>query len=202
MKLFSKYICLFLFFCLILTYGKAQDLAVLKTIKKHKYSLYTGFGPNFYFNNLDVSKLYVRELNYAFVTRFMWEPAYFLSLGFETGYNRFYSIKENPTAGSQIKIINAAVPIQLVISMKFKKDFYSSFTMGQSILMNKVRTSNNGSTNNINATSVSLSDFGINIGYRKLISSRVYLGTELKGFYSSKLNDRNLGLILMTGYRL
>ena len=202
MKFSSKHICSFLVFCLMITYGEAQDLTVTKTIKKHKYTLYAGFGPDFYFNNLTVSKQYVRELNYAFVTRFMWEPAYFLNLGFETGYNRFYSIKENPIAGSQVKITNAAIPIQLVISMKFNTDFYSSFTMGQSILLNKVNTTNNGSTNNINASSLSLGDFGINIGYRKLISSRLYLGTELKGFYSSKLDDKNLGLMFMTGYRL
>ena len=118
--------------------GKAQDIATSKSLKKRKFTLYTGLGPNFYFNNLVISKDYVRELNYAFVTRFMWEPEHFLSLGFETGYNRLYSIKESPNANSQIKINNAAIPIQLVVSMKFLKDFYGSFTMGQSILLNNV----------------------------------------------------------------
>jgi hypothetical protein len=202
MKRISIYISFILFFCFVFTYGKAQDLLSTKTIKKHKFTLYAGLGPDFYFNNLTVSKDYVREFNYAFVTKFMWEPEHFLSLGFETGYNRLYSIKENPTANSQIKIYNAAIPIQLVISMKFLKDFYGSFTMGQSILLNKVSTLNNGISNNVNATNVSLGDFGLNVGYRKAINSRVFLGSELRGFYSSKLDDKNIGLIFMTGYRL
>ena len=181
--------------------GKAQDIATSKSLRKHKFTLYAGLGPDFYFNNLVISKDYVRELNYAFVTRFMWEPEHFLSLGFETGYNRLYSIKESPNANSQIKINNAAIPIQLVVSMKFLKDFYGSFTMGQSILLNNVSTLNNGISNQTNATSVSLGDFGLNLGYRKSINDRVFLGTELKLFYSSKLNDKNMGLLFMTGYR-
>ena len=85
--------------------------------------------------------------------------------------------------------------------MKFLKDFYGSFTMGQSILLNNVSTLNNGISNQTNATSVSLGDFGLNLGYRKSINDRVFLGTELKLFYSSKLNDKNMGLLFMTGYR-
>ena len=202
MKIISRYIGCMLFSGLIITGAKAQDVPSSKTNKKHTFTIYAGLGPDFYFNNLTISKNYVRELNYAFVTRFMWEPEHFLSLGFETGYNRLYHINESPTSGSQVKIVNAAIPIQLVISMKFLQNFYGSFTMGQSVLLNNVSTRYNGATNTINATSVSLGDFGLNMGYRKLISDRFFLGSELKIFYSSKLDDRNLGLIFMAGYRL
>jgi hypothetical protein len=82
------------------------------------------------------------------------------------------------------------------------KQFYGNFTMGQSILLNKVTTTYNGVTNKNNATNISLGDFGIGVGYRKSISERFYLGAELKGYYSAKLEEQNLGLIFMTGYRL
>ena len=202
MKIISRNIGCMLLCCLMITSAKAQGVLPSKTTPKHKFTIYAGFGPDFYCNNLTISKNYVRELNYAFVTRFMWEPEHFLSLGFETGYNRLYHINESPTPGSQVKIVNAAIPIQLVISMKFLQNFYGSFTMGQSILLNNVSTRYNGVSTTINATSVSLGDFGLNMGYRKLVSDRFFLGSELKIFYSSKLDDRNLGLIFMAGYRL
>lgn len=180
----------------------AQDLSQSAKPKKHRFSIYAGMGPNFYFNNLEVSKQYVREFNFAFVTRFMWEPGHNLSLGLETGYNGLYSIKENPTVVSLAKISNAAIPLQLVISMKFFQDFYGSFTMGQSILLNKVYTKTPVSEQGYTATNLSLGDFGLAAGYKKSISRNVYLGAELKGFYSSKLNDKNLGLVFLTGFRL
>lgn len=180
----------------------AQDLTTSAKPKKHRFSIYAGLGPNFYFNNLEVSKQYVREFNYAFVTRFMWEPGHNLSLGLETGYNGLYSIKENLTPVSQVKISNAAIPIQLVISMKFLQDFYGSFTMGQSILLNKVYTKTAQAEQKSTATNLSLGDFGLAAGYKKSISSKIYLGAELKGFYSSKLDDKNLGLVFITGFRL
>jgi hypothetical protein len=189
-----------LLFCTISVAALAQDLNSTKPSKKRLFTVYAGLGPNFYINNLEVSKKYVREWNMAFVTRIMWEPEHFLSLGFETGYNGLYSIKEAGT-NSEVKISNAAIPLQLVISMKFLKQFYGNFTMGQSILLNKVSTTYNGVSNTNNASNVSLGDFGAAIGYRKSISERFYLGTELKGYYSAKLDDQNLGLVVMTGYR-
>ncbi len=179
----------------------AQDLSQSAKPKKHRFSIYAGLGPNFYFNNLEVSKQYVREFNFAFVTRFMWEPGHNLSLGLETGYNGLYSIKENPTVVSQVKISNAVIPIQLVISMKFLQDFYGSFTMGQSILLNKVYTKTPIGEQRSTATNLSLGDFGLAAGYKKSISPKIYLGAEIKGFYSSKLDDKNLGLVFLTGYR-
>lgn len=198
-RMFKYSCCSFLLFVLSSSVI-AQDLSLTKATKKHKFTLYAGMGPTFYFNNLAISKDYVRELNLAFVTRFMWEPEHFLSLGFETGYNGLYSIKES-SGNKEVKISNAAIPLQLVISMKFLKQFYGNFTMGQSILLNKVTTTYNSVTNKNNASNISLGDFGIGIGYRKSISERFYLGAELKGYYSAKLDDQNLGLIFMTGYR-
>ncbi len=180
----------------------AQDLSNATKTKKHRFSIYAGMGPSYYFNNLEVSKQYVREFNFALVTRFMWEPGHNLSLGLETGYNGLYSIKEKPTVVSEAKISNAAIPIQLVISMKFLQDFYGSFTMGQSILLNKVYTKTPLGEQRSTATNLSLGDFGLAAGYKKAISPHIYLGAELKGFYSSKLDDKNLGLVFMTGFRL
>jgi hypothetical protein len=194
-----KFACI-IFFCVLCFSGSAQE-ATTTPIRKYKFIVYAGVGPNFYFNNLVLAKDYVREFNYQFVTRFMWEPEHLLSLGFETGYNRLYSIKQNPSDTSEVKITNASVPIQLVISMKFLKEYYANFTMGQSVLLNHVTASNNSNNNKTNASNVSLGDFGLAVGYRKSFNTRFYLGCELKGYYSSKLNDKNIGLVFMSGYR-
>ena len=71
--------------------------------------------------------------------------------------------------------------------------------MGQAFLMNKVTTSNAGT---YNASVLSLGDFAATVGYRKKVSDRFFLGTELKAYYSAKLDDKNLSLLFMTGYRL
>ena len=168
-------------------------------VKQHRWTVYGGVGPNYYFNNLVIAKDKVTELNYSFVGRLMWEPEYFLSLGFETGYNRLYSINiDNANLGTG-HIINVAIPIQLVISMKFFKNYYASFNMGQSILLNNVTTSNFG---NFDASVISLGDFAATIGYKRTVSERFFMGVEIKGYYSSKLDDNNIALLFMTGYRL
>ena len=70
--------------------------------------------------------------------------------------------------------------------------------MGQSILLNQVEASTAG---DFNASTLSLGDFGLTIGYKRPVSERFFLGAELKGFYSSKLNDKNIALAFMAGFR-
>ena len=183
--------------CLVaLSEVSAQDNAAAQ---EHRWTLNAGIGPNYYLNNLVVAKGKVTEVNYSFVARVMWEPEYFLSLGFETGYNRLYSLSGNASQTGNISIVNVAIPLQVVISMKFLKHYYCNFNLGQAILLNNVSTAKQG---NNDASVVSLGDFGACIGYRKDISERFTLGGELKGYYSTKLNDRNISLVFMAGYRL
>lgn len=167
--------------------------------KKHRWAVYGGIGPNYYFNNLEKATDKVTELNYSFVARLMWEPEYFLSLGFETGYNRLYSLSGTGPVLGDVSIVNVAIPIQLVVSMKFSKHIYGSFNVGQAILLNNVSTQFKG---NFDASVLSLGDFAATVGYRKDISERFTLGTELKFYYSGKLDDKNVALLIMAGYRL
>jgi len=167
-------------------------------VKIRKFSLYAGAGPSIYFNNLILAKNYVHELGYSFSGRIMWEPEHLLSLGIETGYYRLYSVSDKLHPG--IKISNVAIPIQLVVGMKFLKSFYFNFSSGQSILLNKVDTPEHG---NIDGTSFSLGDFAGSLGYKhKLKNDRVSIAVETKFFYSSKLNDKNIALLFMVGYAL
>jgi hypothetical protein len=178
--------------------GMAQSSEAVPA-RAHRWTLYGGIGPNFYFNNLEIATDHVNEVNYSFITRLMWEPEHKLSLGFETGYIRLYSIKGTTATLGDVNIANIAIPIQLVISMKFFKSFYGNFSLGQTILLNQVSSSKHG---NFDATTVSLGDFGATIGYKKPINDRLYMGAELKGYYAAKLDDKNISLLFMTGYRL
>lgn len=183
-----------------ITFNSMAQTTEVAPVKKYKFTLYAGVGPNFYLNNLVLAKNKVNEFNYSFVGRIMWEPEHNLSLGIESGYNRLYSVNaELPAPHGSVHIVNVAIPIQIVVSMKFFKDYYASFSMGQSILLNNVSTTENGT---FDATTVSLGDFGATIGYRRLISDRIYLGSEIKGYYSSKLQDRNIALVFLAGFRL
>jgi len=182
--------------CFFVTTILAQESTAAKP-RKHKFTLYAGAGPNVYFNNLALAKDYVKEINYSFAGRFMWEPEHNLSLGIESGYYCLYTVdfKEQ----SDVNIKNAAIPIQLVVCMKFLKHFYFSFASGQSILMNDITQTLNG---DISASTISLGDFAGSLGYKWDLKERFSLGAETKFFYASKLNDKNLALLFMVGYHL
>ncbi|MFI5155312.1 MAG: hypothetical protein ACHQEM_03975 [Chitinophagales bacterium] len=165
-------------------------------VKKHRFALYAGIGPNYYFNNLVLGKKLVNDWNYSFVGRFMWEPEHFLSVGIESGYYRLYTLNGPDTAHAHIA--NSAIPIQFVISMKFLKSFYFNFSMGQSKLINKVTADVSG---DFNASAWSLADFTCTLGYHYVFKSRISLGAELKYFYSTAFTDRNIALVFMAGYK-
>src|SRR6188768_1578291 len=111
-----KIILITIFFLAVTVQLKAQTTTEPLT-KPFHHSLYVGVGPNFYFNNLVIAKDYVKEFNYSFAFRFMWEPEHLLSLGIESGYYRLYSVDFREQ--SEVNISNNAIPIQLVVSMKF-----------------------------------------------------------------------------------
>jgi hypothetical protein len=163
--------------------------------KKHPFSFYGGVGPSYYFNNLVIGKQYVNSFNYSFAGRFMWEPGHLLSLGIETGYYRLYTVSASQLNNAHIS--NSAVPLQIVVSMKFLKDWYACFNMGQTMLLNKAGATG---SETVNSTSWSLADFAGSVGYRYRFPSRISVGAETKFFLSSSYLDMNLALLFMVGY--
>ncbi|HEY2583088.1 MAG TPA: hypothetical protein VGI43_14855 [Mucilaginibacter sp.] len=164
--------------------------------EEHHFAFYGGLGPNFYFNNLVVGKNLVNEFNYSIVGRFMWEPGHLLSLGIETGYYRLYTL-DTPLP-TQAHIANSAIPLQIVVSMKFLKAFYFNLSMGQSILLNRVNSETFG---NFDANKVSVADFTGTLGYRRPLNNRFFIGAEAKYFYSSSFVDENIALVFVGGIR-
>jgi hypothetical protein len=173
--------------------GQSTEKAQLK---KRKFVLYAGFGPNYYFDNLQFEGSLVNKINYSFVGRLMWEPEHLLSVGIESGYYRLYTV--NAPAPSNARIANSAIPLHIVVSMKFLKHYYFDFSMGQSLLENRVHSPVYG---DFNANSWSLADFGAALGYRHLFNQRFTLGAELKYFYSTRNVDENLAIVAVGGFR-
>jgi hypothetical protein len=174
-----------------------QVSAQMESTMKHRFTVYAGVGPNYYFNNLVIFKNYVNEFNYSFVGRIMWEPEHRLSLGIETGYYRLYTLNFNGPA--QSRVVNSAVPIQLVIGMRIHKHFYTNLSMGLSILTNDVTTNFVG---DFDAKAVSAADFTLTLGYKKMLGERFSLGAETKVFYSSHAVDGNVALAFVAGYSI
>jgi hypothetical protein len=162
---------------------------------EHHFAIYGGLGPNYYFNNLVIGKNLVNDFNYSIVGRFMWEPGHLLSVGVETGYYRLYTLDSPPP--TQAHIANSTVPLQIVLSMKFLKAFYFNFSMGQSILLNKVHSEAYG---NFDATRVSVADFTGTLGYRYRLNSKFSIGAEAKYYYSSSFVDENVALVFVGGF--
>ena len=180
--------------CVVSIHVMAQNAPSEKKPRR-KFSVYAGFGPNVYFNNLQLAANYVHPFNYSFVGRFMWEPEHFLSLGLETGYYRLYNVKISDP--ENIFISNSAVPIQIVVSMKFLQSYYFNFSLGQSLLFNEVNSANHGSNN---AQTFSPGDFTTTLGYKHPLKGRFSLGAETKFFYSGRANDCSLALVFVGGY--
>jgi hypothetical protein len=165
--------------------------------KKHRFSLYGGVGPNYYFNNLVIAKNYVQPWNYSLTARLMWEPEHFISLGIESGYTQLYTVKYTAPSLWPAQVTKIVVPVQLVVSMKFLKNYYADLSIGQSNLVDKFRSPDMGS---FETSSWSLADFGITLGYKYLIKNRISVGAESKFFYSTKNEDSNLALVLMVAF--
>jgi len=174
----------------------AQDKAPVQA-KKHKFTFYAGLGPNIYFNNLVLAKDYVKEFNYSFMGRLMWEPEHRLSIGIESGYYCLYRVDFGDQ--SDVKIANYAIPIMLAVNMKFLKDFYINLNTGQSILKNSVTNTLQG---DILASNLSLGDFSGALGYKRQWKNWMTLGVETKFYYASKLNDKNIALLFVAGFHL
>ena len=194
MKNYKHYLSiLFCFFSLNLPAQKdnhGQD-------KKHRFCLYGGVGPNYYFNNLVIAKNYVQPWNYSLTARLMWEPEYFISLGIESGYSQLYTVKYTAPSLWPAQVTKIAVPVQLVVSMKFLKNYYVDLSIGQSNLVDKFSSPDLGS---FKTSSWSLADFGITLGYKYLIKNRVSVGAESKFFHSTKNDDSNLALVFMVAF--
>jgi hypothetical protein len=184
--------------CLIASRSMAQTEQT-PAAKYHHFAIYAGVGPSFFFNNLIAFKNDVNPWGWEFSGRFMWEPrGSLLSLGIETGYYHLYSA----TAADPInaKVVNSAIPIQFVVSMKFSSKVYADWSMGQSIQYNKVTAQNN--PNNFNNHITSLADFSATVGYRFIQKERISYAAELKGFISSSYDNATIAVLFIVGYRL
>jgi hypothetical protein len=170
-----------------------------ETVKYRKFALYAGAGPSYFFNNLQAFKSDVNPFNYEISFRAMWEPQHsFLSLGIETGYYRLYTVNSTKP---KAHVSNSSIPIQFIVSMKFSKKLYASWSMGQSFLSSKV-SGTDSSQYNFNSSSSSLSDFAATIGYRFVQKERISYAAEFKGYWSSSYANGTIALLFIVGFRL
>jgi hypothetical protein len=181
---------------LSITMGYAQDKNDASQ-KSRRYSVYLGAGPSYYFNNLVTGKDLVNEFNYSFSGKIMWEPEHRVSVGIETGYYRLYTA--NTGGQASVHISNIAVPVHLAVSVNLVKAYYFEFSLGPSFLTNKVHSDLYG---DFDGSSISLADMSGSLVYKSILNKRLSLNIGPKFFYSSHLNDKNIALLAMVGYKL
>lgn len=191
LKLYSLLIC----FMLIFQY---QTLAQDNHQDNPQDGHFTGSlsaGPAYYFNNIKTFGDYVKPFNYCFFGKIMWNSRYLVSLGVETGYNRFYRV--NGLENHAIRASLAAIPLHLVIGMRITKSFYSHFSFGPSLLLNAASIEDD--TRFVNKV-FSLADGSICVGYRKRVGKDFTIGAELKFNFSTRATDMNLALPVVVSY--
>ncbi|WP_118951579.1 hypothetical protein [Taibaiella helva] len=153
-------------------------------------------GPNFYFNNIKTFGDHVKPFNYSFFGRIMWNSRYLVSLGIETGYNKFYRV--NGYENDAIRASLAAIPLHLVIGMRITKSVYTHFSFGPSLLLNAA--SSETLENHVLNKVFSLADGSFCVGYRRHLKKGLNLGLELKLNFSTKATDLNLALPVVLSY--
>jgi len=168
--------------------------SVVFSQRSKNFSLQVSGGPNIYFNNLELYHDNVDVLNYSLYSKITWNTKYRLSFGIEAGYVRLYRVNDFSFA-TNAEITMTAIPIQAVIQMKVYKQFYVAGTFGPSFIRNNI-TSLSGDQN---THSFSIADISLAIGYKRTFKNNLYLGTEIKHYYSSKAEDRNLSVPLIFG---
>lgn len=153
-------------------------------------------GPNYYYNNIKTFGEYVRPVNFSVFGRIMWNSRYLVSLGIETGYNKFYRV--DGFEQDAIKASLAAVPLHLVIGMRITKSFYANFSFGPALLLNTASSST--LENTINNKVWSLADGSLCFGYRKRLGRDFTLGAEFKFNFSTRASDLNWALPVVLSY--
>lgn len=151
-------------------------------------------GPNYYFNNIKTFGDYVKPVNYSFFGKIMWNSRYLVSLGIETGYNKFYRV--DGFENDAVRATLAAIPVHLVIGMRVTKAFYTHFSFGPSLLLNVAETDGNKIFNKV----LSLADGSVCFGYRKRLNKDLILGAELRFNFSTRATDMNLALPIVLSY--
>jgi hypothetical protein len=176
------------------------------SVKYRKFSVYAGGGPSIFFNNVQLFKNSVNPWGYAISARVMWEPEHSkVSLGIETGYNRQYSanttlIDSLNNKSLNVHVTNSAIPILFIVSMKFSKQIYANWSMGQSFNFSNVNSP--GYNENRNSKTTSLADFSATVGYRFIQKTRINYAAELKGYYSSSYSNATIAVLFIVGFKL
>jgi len=153
-------------------------------------------GPDYYFNNIKTFTEYVRPVNYSIFARIMWNSRYLVSLGIETGYNKFYRV--DGFDDDALRASLAAIPLHLVLGMRVTKAFYANFSFGPSLLLNAA--SIEGWKSRFVNKVLSYADGSVCIGYRKRLARDLSIGAELKFYFSTKATDMNLALPVVISY--
>lgn len=168
----------------------------LHSQRLRNFSFQLGGGANYYFNNLEIMHNYVDPINYSIYSKIMWNTRYRLSFGLESGYIQLYRLNDF-TSTSTATINMSVIPIHAAIEMKFNTKFYGAFTFGPSFFYNDIMLSKGGGQT---THTFSIADHSLSLGYRHTFKNNYYISAEIKHFYSSKLEDRNIAIPVAVGF--
>lgn len=182
-------ILLFSFFSFYFGYSQNEN--------SRPFSISAGISPNYYFNNIETFREYVKPINYGFHTRILWNSIHRISLGLDISPQKMYHVTD--FSKDENAYINLwAIPIHFFISMKISKKLYGYCGFGPSFLQNNASNSNT----NIQSNSLSISDMQIGLGYKIFQLKKFDFSIESKYFISTKNEDMNISFPIMISYKL
>ena len=191
-KIFGVLIAILLF-CICSPYNYAQEQETTYSL-----SAYFGLGYTRFVSDLNYTEL--NKNGYSGTLRIMWEPEHLLSVGIESGYLHLYTLDEQqvtfPEASFKITSQLSGVPINAIVAMRISDNFRLSVGTGGIILISRVDALGNV----VSSTQFSI-DMTAGISYLYPLSSALYLGGEMKFYFISKIEDRDLTFQLSLRYK-
>lgn len=184
---------------LILLFCSSQVLWAQSRDVGYKVNLDLGFGYSYYLTSLEYENLHYRP--FVLTTRLMWQPEHLLRIGLESGYVPLYLIETKEAQSvfgeTDITISLDALPIMFIFSMEVHSKFEIYGGIGGFILFSEMNSFDN------KVSSISWSN-GSEIGASFWFFQKGdwQIGSEMKTYYISKLDDWDLLLQLRIQYEL
>jgi len=181
-----KKIYIIIFIIAMLSFNNAEAQKIDTNKVKQRYSLALSLGWSHYINSIvTVDSKDVHKDFFGGSARFLWEPGYRISLGFEFDFFRIYYVKQALAPKIVARSAMYAVPFFLVARIRLAKNFYFSAAPGITMLYSRIT----GVGNKVKSIQWSFSNFQFCASYLYPLNYHFQVGGEGKFYSIGKVND-------------
>lgn len=194
----DKFIKILMFFFIISLLGFSRITAQESDSLFH-VNLDIGIGPSVHLTDIDYEGQ--QNSQFIFTFRLMWEPEHLLRIGIESGFIHLYYLETkvfDTLFGSTDAVLNMnSVPIMAVFAMEVADNLEIIGGVGGFILISEV-----SSFDNYTLSKSWSNAYELGISYLHPLSDKLKIGSELKSYYISRLENYDVTLQFSIKYSI